>query len=171
MGICKSSQVITDSRLTLGTFYHTGEGFSVFSLGSCSFSSQAGAKSSGEEDDLEDGFSELEASGNADGLQDIDMEKFDEILSDSKSEDDEVEPTQDEMEVLDTEIDISKKRSSRTRVSSELFKAIMAASNQPIQSVLDKWDKEGKDMNREEFTATNFNLRKLRLYLKALQVV
>lgn len=170
-GICKSPQVINDCHLSSRKFYHPTDIYSVFSMGSCSFSSQAGAKSSGEEDDLEDGFSELEASGNAGGFQDSDAESEheDELLSDPKSDDDEIESTQNELEPLDTDTDVSEKRSPRKRVSSELFKAIMAASDQPIHSVLNKWDQEGKDMSRAEIAQTMLNLRKIRMFLKALQ--
>ena len=171
--ICKSPQMRTGSYLSLRTFYHNTDVYSVFTMGSCSLSSQAGAESSGEEDDLEDRFSELEASDHAGGFQDSDRESEheDKLLSDPESDDDEIEPSQNDLELLDIDTNVSEKRSSRNGMQSELFKVIMAASGQSIHVVLKKWDQEGKDMSRPLIAQVMLSLRRLRLFWRALQVL
>ncbi|XP_028114389.1 pentatricopeptide repeat-containing protein At1g80270, mitochondrial-like [Camellia sinensis] len=143
-------------------------------------SKPADTKSSAqEEDDLEDGFSELKtAASAADVVQDSNVDDLnkDQLISEpelSEEEDDGdgVEEPQNELELFDTEAEVTKKRPPQKRASSALFKAIMAALGLSVQSALDKWVEEGNDLNRPEIALAMLNLRKRRMYGRALQVI
>ncbi|KAK1548979.1 hypothetical protein Q3G72_015654 [Acer saccharum] len=56
------------------------------------------------------------------------------------------------------------------RKFSDLFKAIVSSPPLSVHSVLDKWVKEGKDLSREEIASAMLNLRKRRMYGRALQL-
>ncbi|XP_028103697.1 pentatricopeptide repeat-containing protein At1g80270, mitochondrial-like, partial [Camellia sinensis] len=133
-----------------------------------------------EEDDLEDGFSELEtAASAADVVQDSNVDDLneDQLISEpelSEEEDDGddgVEEPQNELELFDIEAEVTEKRPPQKRASSALFKAIMAAPGLSVQSALDKWVEEGNDLNRLEIALAMLNLRKRRMYGRALQVI
>ncbi|KAA8517282.1 hypothetical protein F0562_017575 [Nyssa sinensis] len=176
--VSEASQVIADRSLSLERLYSTTHDFPKFFMGKYYISSQAGAKSSGEEDDdLEDGFSELESPASADAIQESNEEDVNEDelisepeLSDGNDEDDGVEEPQNEMELLHTKTDVTEKKSLRIRASSALFKAIMAAPGLSIHSVLDKWVEEGNDLSRKEILPAMLNLQKRRMYGRALQL-
>lgn len=133
-----------------------------------SFSSQAGAESSGEKDDLEDGFSELETLPSAEASQ-----HEDELISEPElSEDEEeVEPSQHELELSENGADSIEKRSPRKRNVSELFKAILAFPGFSVHGALDKWVKAGNDLNRAEISLAMFHFRKRQMFGRALQVI
>lgn len=159
----------------LKRFYHTKHGSSKFSVGRCGFSSQAGAKSSGEDDDLEDEFSELETPSSAQAKQTSNVadESDGELISEPELSDEDVdveEPSQNELELSDAETDPIEKKSSRRRAQSELFNAIMASPGLSIHSALDKWVEEGNNVSRPEILLAMLNLRKRRMYGRALQV-
>ncbi|KAB1222188.1 hypothetical protein CJ030_MR2G023451 [Morella rubra] len=121
VGTLESPQGTYDRCLSLKRFYHATYASSKFSFDRHSFSSQAGAKSSGEEDDLEDGFSELETPSSPEANQDsnIQDENDDELISEPEVSDDDVdgeEPSQNELELLDIDTNPSEKR-ARQRVS------------------------------------------------------
>ncbi|THG10152.1 hypothetical protein TEA_009858 [Camellia sinensis var. sinensis] len=91
-----SHLVASDGCISLKRFYSAAHGSPNFFMGCCSFSSQADTKSSAqEEDDLEDGFSELEnAASAADVVQDSNVDNLneDQLISEpelSEEEDDE----------------------------------------------------------------------------------
>ncbi|XP_057999972.1 pentatricopeptide repeat-containing protein At1g80270, mitochondrial-like isoform X2 [Hevea brasiliensis] len=140
-----------------------------------SMSSQAGAESSESEDDLEDGFSELEtpASDNAIEERNAVGGNEDELVSEpelSDDNDDVGEHSQNAMELLDTEADSDEKASMKKKVASELFRAIISAPGLSINGVLDKWVEEGKDLDRAEILLVMLDLRKRRMYGRALQL-
>lgn len=135
-----------------------------------SISSQAGAESSGENsDDLEDGFSELE--GPTDAIQEglSGDENIDDQLI---SEEDAAATYMDNVFLeIGTEVDVGEKNSSKTRATSLMTEAILAAAPLTIHKVLDKWVEEGKEVTRKEVTSTFLHLRKRKLFLKALKVL
>ncbi|XP_057487015.1 pentatricopeptide repeat-containing protein At1g80270, mitochondrial-like [Actinidia eriantha] len=164
---------------SLKRFYSATHGSPKFFVGGCSFSSLADTKSSAqEEDDLEDGFSELETPANADMIRDSIAGKGneDELISEPELSDEEedgiggVEEPQNELELSDTEADIADKRSPEMRGSSALFKAIMDAPGLSVQSALDKWVEGGNELTRSEISLAMLNLRKRRMYGRALQL-
>ncbi|EYU18619.1 hypothetical protein ABFS82_10G153300 [Erythranthe guttata] len=132
-----------------------------------SFSSQAGADSSEEDkDDLEDGFSELESP--------LDTARkgseSDDDLS-SKSDLSEEESILDDIQdVLETKIG-GGKSSARTRADSEMTKAILAAPASSVNTVLNKWVKEGNEVTQLEVSLTMLHLRRRRMFVKALQLL
>ncbi|GMP97810.1 hypothetical protein CsSME_00045923 [Camellia sinensis var. sinensis] len=174
-----SCLVISDGCMSLKRFYSSAHGSPKFLMGTCSFSSQADTKSSAqEEDDLEDGFSELENPASADMVQDsnVDGENEDELisepeLSEEEDDDDVVEEPQNELELSDTEADVTEKRSPPKRAFSTLFQAIVDAPGLSVQSTLDKYVEEGNDLSRSEISLAMLNLRKRRMYVRALQVI
>ncbi|GMJ02368.1 PENTATRICOPEPTIDE REPEAT 596 [Hibiscus trionum] len=167
-----SCQTVSDKGLSLLRFYHSRHTSSNFPVRRCGFSSQAGAESSGEEDDLEDGFSELETPANAETKRDHIVKDETEDGSDSDEElsGDIEESASNELELFEAETDVRDKKSSSMRTSSELFKAIMSAPGISIYKVLDKWVEDGKSISRDEVLAAMLNLRKRRMYGRALQL-
>ncbi len=174
-GTLESPQEAFDRCLYLKRFYHTTCSSSNVFVVRHSFSSQAGAKSSGEVDDLEDGFSELEMPSSAKANQDgnVEDESDDELISVPELSDDGVdikEPSQNELELLDSETDPSEKKAFRKWAQSALFKAILDAPGLSIHNALDKWVEVGNDLSRAEISLAVLNLRKRRMYGRALQV-
>ncbi|MCD7471377.1 hypothetical protein HAX54_011783 [Datura stramonium] len=171
-GLKGGSNVISHRPLTFRGFQIASHGFLRLFMESRSFSSQAGAKSSGEEDsNSDDGFSELESSSATEAIQEAN--KVDESVSEHElpEEDldgEDVEAPQ-ELELSDTETEVSKRKSPRKRVSSALFNAIVAAPALSVSKIMDKWV-EGNDVTRAEVAAAMLNLRKRRLYGRALQL-
>ncbi|KAM5578080.1 pentatricopeptide repeat-containing protein [Rosa sericea] len=170
----ESPQSVSDGYLPSKRLYYTTDVLSKFSVDRRSLSSQAGTKSSGEEDDLEDGFSELETPPTAEAIQvtNTNDENEDELISGPEVSDDEedIEPSQNELELSETETDPNEKRSPRKRDVSALFKAILEFPGLSVHSALDKWVKEGNDLSRAEISLAMLNLRRRRMFGRALQL-
>ncbi|EOA34930.1 hypothetical protein CARUB_v10020014mg [Capsella rubella] len=126
----------------------------ISSLSQRALSSNAGTKSDQEEDDLEDGFSELESSKSG---------------QDSSSDDeDEVAPeADDDDEIQDLDL-VSRKPVDNK--PSELFKTIVSAAGLSVGSALDKWVEDGNDITRVEVAKAMFQLRRRRMFGRALQM-
>ncbi|KAJ6967901.1 pentatricopeptide repeat-containing protein At1g80270, mitochondrial [Populus alba] len=151
-------------------FYHSTNIGLKFYLEKHGFASQAGAESSGSDDDLEDEFSELETPISANES----VVNVDQLISEPELSDDDTndigEPSQNALELSDNETDPAEKRLPRKKAPSELFKAIISAPGVSVHSVLDKWVAEGKDLDQLEISNAMFNLRKRRLFGRALQL-
>lgn len=157
-GITASHGIEYRGFLSRDSHYHWGHNASLnFTVGGRGLSSS----STKEEDDLEDGFSELETpagDGNeSDGLLTSDTDELD----DGEKEDPE-EPRD--------EVAKEKLKPRRGRVESELFNKILNAPGTSVYSVLDKWLDEGKELGREEISLAMLLLRKRRLFGRALQL-
>lgn len=155
--------------------YHTKHVSSNLFTGRRALSSQAGARSSGDEDDLEDGFSELETPASSGAIQEdsAENEMEDELFSEpglSSDEDDTEESTPKELDSVDSETGSTGKRARSKRVSSELFKAIANAPGLSVASALDTWVKEGKEVSRQEISMAMLELRRRRMFGRALQL-
>ncbi|OIT37949.1 PREDICTED: pentatricopeptide repeat-containing protein At1g80270, mitochondrial-like [Nicotiana attenuata] len=170
-GFKKASNVISDRPLGFRGFRGITHGFLRLFTENRSFSSLAGTKSSGEEDsDSDDGFSELESSTEAIQEANKDVESVSEHeLSEDDVDGEDVEAPR-ELELSDTETDVSKRKSPRKRVSSALYNAIVAAPALSVHKIMDKWVEEGNDVTRAEVAAAMLNLRKRRMYGRALQL-
>ncbi|XP_059646078.1 pentatricopeptide repeat-containing protein At1g80270, mitochondrial-like [Cornus florida] len=171
VGIGELPQVKANRSLFLKRFYNTAYDSPKFFLGRFSFSSQAGAKSSGEEDDdLEDGFSELETSASGEAIQNknAEDENEDELLSEAELFG---EDGDGNGELLDSETDVTQKKSPRKkeRVQSSMLKAILDAPGLSVHNALDKWVEEA-NLTRAEVWLAMLNLRKRRMYGRALQL-
>ncbi|CAL5380240.1 unnamed protein product [Camellia sinensis] len=68
-------------------------------------------------------------------------------VSEEEDDGDGVEEPQNDLELFDTEVEVTEKRPPQKRASSALFKAIMAAPGLSVRSALDKWVEEGNDLN------------------------
>lgn len=157
-----------DEVLSTTRFYYT----SSVSLKSCTevhpFSSEAGPKSHVEDDDdkLEDDFSDLEtpcglvqesASG---GENSNVLFEGDGVTDDNENG----------LEVSIIEVDAGKKRSPETKPTSTLTKTILDALAVSMKEVCEKWVEEGNEMTQTEISLTMLELRKRRMFLKALQL-
>ncbi|XP_038974531.1 pentatricopeptide repeat-containing protein At1g80270, mitochondrial-like [Phoenix dactylifera] len=136
-------------------------------------SSQAGAKSSDREDDLEDGFSDLEVPPETDKVGKIVDKEDDELMSEGEtSEEDPDEASANSLRLSDTESDRNVEKGSRRKsLTSPLFKILMESPRQTVNSVLDKWVGEGNPLGRGEISIAMLNLRKWQFYAKALQFI
>ncbi|KAK7393751.1 hypothetical protein VNO78_22315 [Psophocarpus tetragonolobus] len=160
-GITQSREITSGRFLTADAFCGTGCASVKFASGSRQLSSQAGASSSKEndDDDLEAGLSELDMHGSNDE-SDADL---------SHSDEDGGKPHHD-LELSDAEIDPTKKKSQGRWTQSELFKAILQAPGLSVDSALDKWAEQGKELNRKEISSSLRNLRQRKMYGRALQL-
>lgn len=171
-GLKGASNVISHRHLTFRGFQITSYGFLKLFMESRSFSSQAGTKSSGEEDSNSDnGFSELESSTATEAIQEVN--KVDESVSEHELSEGDLdgEDVEARQKLLsDTEAESIKQKSPRNRVSSALFNAIMASPALSVRKIMDKWV-EGNNVTRTEVAAAMLDLRKRRMYGRALQVI
>ncbi|KAK2416621.1 Tetratricopeptide repeat (TPR) superfamily protein [Trifolium repens] len=159
--------------------YHSGYGSMGFSVGRRELSSEAGAKDTKDEDDddleegfseLEEGFSELEETPVGDEGEKL-LDSDTELSDDSVSEESDIEEPHNELELpLSHNEDEILEVKIRRRAESELFKAIMAAPGHTIHTALDKWVEEGKELSRQEISLAMVNLRKRKMYGRALQL-
>ncbi|KAJ0610881.1 putative tetratricopeptide-like helical domain superfamily [Helianthus annuus] len=126
------------------------------------YSSLAGTKSNGEEDDdLVDGFSELEDS-TTDEVQEknVEDESDDGIVSEPELSEDE-----------ENGINVPEKTRKPKRASSVLFKVIMDSPAGPVQKALDKWLEKGETISRSDVSVAMLELRRRRMFDKALQML
>ncbi|KAA0053894.1 pentatricopeptide repeat-containing protein [Cucumis melo var. makuwa] len=147
-----SGRFISFERNNLATWPSSGIYISSHGL-----STQAGAENSGEEDNVEDGFSELD-------------ETHPTTRSEISDDDENVvdDGTQNELDLPEGETELAEKI-SRKWVPSELNEAIWNAPALSVTSALDKWVSEGHELSRDDISSTMFGLRKRRMFGKALQ--
>ncbi|XP_058107442.1 pentatricopeptide repeat-containing protein At1g80270, mitochondrial-like [Magnolia sinica] len=141
-------------------------------------SSEAGTKSSDDEGDLEEGFSELETPDtNSFGIDNTGEENTEALVSEPELSDDESEGNLSESghhepDLSDNEAAPKGGKEPRKKASdSPLFKVIMEAPRQSIRSAIDKWVEEGKPLGRTELSIAMLNLRKRRMFGRALQLL
>lgn len=165
-----ASKAVSGGHLPLSRFYHRTHDCSNFFGGRRGLSSQAGAESSGEEDDLEEGFSELETPAtNAVQKSIAEDEKEYGLISESELSGDH-DDIENDLELSETETEPSRKPTPTKRKFSKLFKAIMDAPDISINSALTKYVEEGNDLSRAEISLAMTHLRTRRMYGKALQL-
>jgi hypothetical protein len=142
------------------TFYRTDQ---KFTLSRRELSSQADSSSKKEDDEVDD-------DDDNDGVE-IEDRLAEPDLSDGDDGDDGGK-LQDELDLSDTESDPAEeeKKSRSVKSRSELFKAIVSVSGLSVDSALNKWVEKGKDLSRQEITLALINLRKCKMYGRALQV-
>lgn len=151
--IIRTQEKVSDGMPCCTRFYSSSSTF-LNSHGEIrSFSSQADTKTNGEDDDdLEDGFSDLETP--------LD------IVQEDGSDDDLSSVSEGEGDTV-----VEEKKPFTARAFSEMTKAILKNPALPVSNVLDKWVEEGNEVTRTELSVTMLNLRKRRLFVKALQVI
>ncbi|KAK7286681.1 hypothetical protein RJT34_21859 [Clitoria ternatea] len=155
--IPESLGVTNDGNLLPNVCYHSGFTSLNFTVSRRELSSS----SINENDDLEDGFSELEEPS-ADGNENASLSSSEESDSDSDSED--VDEPFNEIN------EQAQNKGRHGRVESELAQEIMNAPGLSIYLVLDKWVDEGKELNRQEISLAMFILRQCKMYGRALQL-
>ncbi|XP_038906202.1 pentatricopeptide repeat-containing protein At1g15480, mitochondrial-like [Benincasa hispida] len=157
-----SDRCISFERNNLATWPTSG-----IYISSRGLSSQAGAENSGEEDNVEDGFSELdETLPSTSPLEDSKAanDNEEELTSGSEIDD----GTRNELDLPEVETELAEKISKKGAPSA-LFEAIWSASGLSVPSVLDKWVSEGKEISRADISLAMLNLRRRRMFGKALQ--
>ncbi|CAD5165009.1 unnamed protein product [Musa acuminata subsp. malaccensis] len=133
-------------------------------------SSQVGQKSSDKEDDLEDGFSDLEEPPESAEVNNGSDKEDKELMSEGELSEESDEAADNSLGLLAVESTSSEvKGPQRRTLYSPLFKTIMDSPRQSLTSALNKWAEEGKPLGREEISSAMLNLRKRRLYVTALQ--
>lgn len=154
--------------------YSSGCSYSVMSFLWCrKLSSDVGARQGQKDDDLEDGFSDKELPPEADAMVELEENEDDEeLVSEGEISEEYTKITaNDSLGLLDSVSDFPiKKRRRGKRAKSPLFKIIMEAPSDSFNSTLDKWVEDGNHLGRDEISFTMLNLRRYRLYMKALQV-
>ncbi|CAK8571187.1 unnamed protein product [Lathyrus sativus] len=161
-----SHQMIHARFLSKGhSFYRTGNAFQQFTVSRRELSSQADASSTKDDNDdddmeIEDQLIELDADGDS-----VDSE------TDLLDGDEDGGKPRDELEFSDTESDPAEKKSQSGKSRSELSKAVVNASSLSVESAVDKWVAKGKELSRKEISSTLLNLRKRKMFGKALQVL
>ncbi|XP_074567867.1 pentatricopeptide repeat-containing protein At1g80270, mitochondrial-like [Curcuma longa] len=135
-------------------------------------SSQAGANSSDWENDLEDGFSDLEVPpGSADSVDGSGKEDDEELISEVGELEEYDETEESSLDPGDVEGNQDGVKKGSRRPYSQLFKIITETPRRSVTSALDKYVEEGKPLRRAEISLALNNLRKRRLYSMALQFV
>ncbi|QHN84606.1 pentatricopeptide repeat-containing protein At1g80270, mitochondrial [Arachis ipaensis] len=158
------SSTLDSSRMAYGRFllpnmfYHSGHASLKFTVSRRELSSQADASSTKDQDDLEDGFSELETPA-------ADSEYGKDEFNDIKDG----EEPREELEFSDTEVEPSEKK-VRRRAQSEIFKLIDSSPTTSVHVLMDKWVEEGKELSRQDIALAMVNLRRRKLYFKAFQL-
>ncbi|KAL0704236.1 hypothetical protein Bca4012_070661 [Brassica carinata] len=151
-GSVESNALIHDKHEAFSSSYELPWSYST---GRRSFSSDAGARSSGEEDEIESLGTPDDTSGDReDGLQ-----------SEEELSCDEADIEGAELELLSEAV-----KTPGSKRSSELFKAIVSVSGLSVASALDKWVGDGKEINRTEIANAMLQLRRRRMYGRALQL-
>ncbi|XP_022842177.1 pentatricopeptide repeat-containing protein At1g80270, mitochondrial-like [Olea europaea var. sylvestris] len=170
-------EIPADGLHSFRRFYSKASNFWKLSVEVRGYSSQADSKNGEEDEDLEEGFSELEGPTVSGAILEDNAgdENDDELisgpeLSEEESSDDGIQGTQNELEVIDNETGVAEKLSSRKMGTSALARAILDAPASSLGKFLDKWVAEGNEATRLEVLSAMLTLRKRRLYGKALQL-
>lgn len=171
-GVYWPAKAITDRFLSLRKFHKMAYSSPAEFWGICSFSSQADTKSSGGDDDELDGFSDLESPATPEAIQKDIADNNEELVSEPDlSEEDINDEFKDLLNLSDTEAQISEKKSPMKRATSKIFKAILDNPASSVSKVMNKWLEEGNEVTRSEIALAMINLRKRRMFVKALQVI
>jgi hypothetical protein len=153
--MCCPAELISTRVLSVNVFHHTTVLDRSFVV-SRSLCSQADARSSGENPDVEYGFLESD------------------VLEENNAEEEDGEEVASEPGLLDDDLSDSEKglggKDSDKEKDLGLCKAIMDAPSHSVASVLNKWAEEGNDLDQLRVSRIIINLRKRRMYGKALQV-
>ncbi|WVZ71559.1 hypothetical protein U9M48_020133 [Paspalum notatum var. saurae] len=126
-----------------------------------SFSSQPGANSGDKDDEVEDGFSDLEVPPEDD--------KKEAALT---SEDNSDEDAAGEIGFPDVDADAKPEKDHiKKAFNSTLLKAMLEAPRYEVTKALEKWANDGNTLDRNEVFFVVLNLRKRRWFSKALELL
>ncbi|WOG91086.1 hypothetical protein DCAR_0310334 [Daucus carota subsp. sativus] len=172
------AQVISDPFLCSMSYRHKQcESLKLY-IGKHHLSSHAGMRySKDEDDDLGDGFSELETLASADETQarSASCEGTDELISESelsaRGSDDEVAGCKKELELSDIKAERSKKNVEQKSTSGKLLNAVITAPALSIKSVLHKWVEDGNEVKKYHRKKIISYLQERQMYGRALQVL
>ncbi|XP_073034093.1 pentatricopeptide repeat-containing protein At1g80270, mitochondrial-like [Primulina eburnea] len=168
-GFAEPQEKLLDGFLSTVRFYNTSTFKSYTEMRT--FSSQTGPKCSREDDDdLEDGFSDLETphvlvQETVSGDENSDGPTSELELSEEVDADD----LQKELEVLRSETVVGETKSTKKRATSAMTRVILSTPSS-ISEILDKWVKEGNKVTQADVSLCMIELRKRRLFVRALQL-
>ncbi|KAE8038442.1 hypothetical protein FH972_010953 [Carpinus fangiana] len=152
--MCCPAELISTRVLSVNVFHHTTVLDRSFVV-SRSLCSQADARSSGENPDVEYGFLESD------------------VLEENNTGEEDGEEVASELGLLDDDLSDSEKglggKDSDKENDLGLCKAIMDAPSHSVASVLNKWAEEGNDLDQLRVSRIIISLRRRRMYGKALQ--
>ncbi|KZV32292.1 hypothetical protein F511_19138 [Dorcoceras hygrometricum] len=128
------------------------------------FSSQA-SREEDDNDKLEERFSDLEKPC---GL--VQESTFGEDSVEFFEGDGTTDDKENELEASITEADTGKRRYPETKATSTLIRGILDGRAISMKEICEKWVEEGNEVTQTEVSLTMLELRKRRLFLKALQL-
>lgn len=166
-GISKPTQTqkVFSGCLLLKEFTQDQCSFINFSVGHCGFSSLSGGGSLSKSDDLED---EVGAPTTDHMIEKGNVEKECKGSGPELAEDGLIETSPEDFSGIDM---VPSNEHSQTDADCiKLLNAIVAGRGSSIHDALNKWVEEGHDCGRPEIYAAINNLRRHRMYGKALQV-
>eukprot|EP01018_Ginkgo_biloba_P036159 Gb_27873 [translate_table: standard] len=140
------------------------------------FSSQVGAEDKDEENQVEEGFSELESprtsnnGGEADELL-VSEDEFSELESPDNSH--ELAHADPYLSEAEADKDRPKEDSQAAEISTNatpLYRVALDCKYQALRSSLDQWLADGNVLSREEVVSAFIQLRRRRMFRRALQV-
>lgn len=134
-------------------------------------SSQVKITSSDKEDDLEDGFSDLEIPPETDQIEELESKDDDELVFEGNSVGEDVDEADDGTLGFPDRETNGENEISKNIHSSQLLKVIMETPRFSLSNVLDHWVVGGNPLGPDEISWVLLNLRKRRWYGKALQFV
>ncbi|KAD4586380.1 hypothetical protein E3N88_23981 [Mikania micrantha] len=105
--------------------------------------------------------SQAESKFEKEPIKEADMSIY---ISESESE------SENELDIVDTEEETTGDNVGEQRGSSGLFKVVVDSSSMSPKIALDKWVIEGHDLSRSEISHAMFELRRRKMYGKALQL-
>ncbi|KAH7677315.1 TPR-like protein [Dioscorea alata] len=141
-------------------------------LGTRTLSFHAGAKSSDSDNDVEEGFCDVEVPPEMDKVGDTSDDLEDGLSEDDLSVEGKDEDADHALGLLNAAKDTNVEKALNKKIgTSPLFKILMESPRLSINSALDKWVEEGNALGRNEISTVMLNLRKWKFYGKALQFV
>ncbi|XP_057976312.1 pentatricopeptide repeat-containing protein At1g80270, mitochondrial-like [Malania oleifera] len=155
------------------TVYHQSSIFNGLHMGCRSLCSQVDddEQSSDEVDDLENGFSDprIQAASILVGRS-YDVPNGEELASEPElMEDNLAETCRNDLDASEIDMGTSGEDSQKKRGFTELFEIIVGAPRRSMGSALNKWVEEGNNLDRPLAASILSNLRKRRMYGKALE--
>ncbi|KAL8197951.1 hypothetical protein R6Q57_017945 [Mikania cordata] len=151
IGFSGPPPTLSDGFLLLRKYSSQACGFQSSFIGKHNFSSQAESESESEKEPIKE----------------ADMSVS---ISESESESASEAESENELDIVETEEETTGDNVGEQRGSSGLFKVVVDSSSMSPKIALDKWVIEGHDLSRSEISHAMFELRRRKMYGKALQL-
>nr|XP_043636474.1 pentatricopeptide repeat-containing protein At1g80270, mitochondrial-like [Erigeron canadensis] len=154
---------ISDRSWFIKTFSYQAHGTQIPCIRKHSFFSLSGTNSDVvENDDLKDDVKHVKHETQAD---------FHESVSETSESESDISECENELDLSDIEEEAAGNNGEAKTASSVLFKVIVDSPLGSLGKALDKWVEEGHDLSKSEISHAMFELRRRRMYGKALQLL